>query len=340
MLGFFPDPFPDETLFSLISRYLFLLKPYSYSEANKELLGFSKTRWTISGIPAGINNLMKNFPQGHRYNLEKLILNHSLVPYYRPFLLTERIKKMKDSFRNISFLGILYRLIHHNKMRYCPICVDHDIKLYGESYWHRIHQVPGVMICPIHHTFTEESSLPAYDSIRNIILSEYIETNPIPKPKFAEDRNRIHNYLLDLALDSQWILSNHPPSSNNFYTNVRTLLKSSTWHSITGDVFYVSRFVEDFTRHYTREFLEMMDSSIDVEKHNWVKVLVCKNFKLGLVHPLRYLLFFRFLGYSAESFFSSNEHKYTPVTKQLFGTGPWPCLNKASNHYKSNTIKD
>lgn len=341
MLGFFPDPFPDETLYSIISRYLLLLKPCSYVEAYKDLFGVPETRWSISGIPIGVNNLIKNLPHGHRYNLEKLLINHSLVPYYRSFLPTEKIKEMNDSFINTSIIGNLHRSIDHGNLKYCPICVDHDRKLHGEPYWHRIHQVPGVMICPIHHTFTEESSIPAYDSIKHIALSDYIETNSIPRPRYLEDKNKVHNNLLDIARDSLWILSNHPPISDKFYTKVRMLLKSTAWHSVRGDIFHTSSFIEDFTRHYTNEFLEIMNSAIkNVKKYNWVKVLVSKSLKLGSVHPLRYLLIFRFLGFSAKSFFSSNEHEYTPITRQPFGSGPWPCLNKASDHYKTNTIKD
>lgn len=28
---------------------------------------------------------------------------------------------------------------------------------YGETYWHRIHQVPGVNVCPKHKTLLEDS---------------------------------------------------------------------------------------------------------------------------------------------------------------------------------------
>lgn len=33
---------------------------------------------------------------------------------------------------------------------YCPTCRDHDLRQYGMSYWHRLHQLPIVFFCPHH----------------------------------------------------------------------------------------------------------------------------------------------------------------------------------------------
>lgn len=35
--------------------------------------------------------------------------------------------------------------------RYCPSCVEEDLGHYGESYWHRCHNLPFVVSCPLHH---------------------------------------------------------------------------------------------------------------------------------------------------------------------------------------------
>lgn len=55
------------------------------------------------------------------------------------------------------------------------------------------------------------------------------------------------------------------------------------------------------------------------------------------INPLRCLLIFRILGESAESFFSIE----TPNSsaKNPFGIGPWPCLNRVSDHYLCKTIQ-
>lgn len=35
-------------------------------------------------------------------------------------------------------------------LKNCPKCAEEDIRAYGMSYWHRMHQIPGVSVCAIH----------------------------------------------------------------------------------------------------------------------------------------------------------------------------------------------
>ena len=34
--------------------------------------------------------------------------------------------------------------------RFCPMCLEADLRLCGEPYWHRVHQLPNVVLCPLH----------------------------------------------------------------------------------------------------------------------------------------------------------------------------------------------
>lgn len=36
-------------------------------------------------------------------------------------------------------------------LRYCPECTSEDIQKHGETYWRRIHQLPGIMACHKHN---------------------------------------------------------------------------------------------------------------------------------------------------------------------------------------------
>ena len=44
----------------------------------------------------------------------------------------------------------LYRYTKHDKLRYCPLCRQEDIEKYGEPYWHTVHQIELMPLCPIH----------------------------------------------------------------------------------------------------------------------------------------------------------------------------------------------
>jgi transposase len=40
--------------------------------------------------------------------------------------------------------------------RYCPYCVEDDYDMYGVSYWHTEHQIPGVQICAKHNCYLQK----------------------------------------------------------------------------------------------------------------------------------------------------------------------------------------
>lgn len=36
------------------------------------------------------------------------------------------------------------------KLKYCPVCMKEEVEAYGESYWHREHQIPSITACRKH----------------------------------------------------------------------------------------------------------------------------------------------------------------------------------------------
>lgn len=44
--------------------------------------------------------------------------------------------------------------------RWCPSCLERDHDVYGVAYWHRKHQLPGVVVCNEHQTPLIEATLP------------------------------------------------------------------------------------------------------------------------------------------------------------------------------------
>lgn len=91
---------------------------------------------------------------------------------------------------------------------------------------------------------------------------------------------------------------------------------------------------EEFISFYGEEFLKHMESEIDDDdEYNWLRVIT-----RGLsrtVHPIRHILMINFLCGDIETFFKDIRGKFNP-----FGKGPWPCLNRASDHYRRNKVRD
>lgn len=57
-----------------------------------------------------------------------------------------------DAYSAVLRLGRVNRLCMGmgRTARYCPICLAEDQRRYGETFWHRVHQLPIVFTCPEH----------------------------------------------------------------------------------------------------------------------------------------------------------------------------------------------
>lgn len=156
-LHFFPTPFPDETLHSIFSRY-----------ARLDGLGATREGFPVDlrgmrfssnvPFPCHLSSLVELLPVGTDLSLPVLIGRHTLLPYYQPFLTEHQLRTALAQMSGGSGhslelrLGVIAsRLQSASRIRFCPTCVDQDRENLGVAYWHRVHQLPGVWICP-HHT--------------------------------------------------------------------------------------------------------------------------------------------------------------------------------------------
>lgn len=151
-LTFFPSRFPDETLHSLLSRYHQLSGNYNERQSLHELLG-SHTLVVTSHLPSRLNYLAKVLPEG-ACDANTLIDEMTVFPYYRPFLSARQIRLSVMAMRGDNAeslkirLGLVAgRLGSSNSFRYCDECLAEDADIHGQGYWHRAHQLPGVMVC-------------------------------------------------------------------------------------------------------------------------------------------------------------------------------------------------
>jgi len=82
---------------------------------------------------------------------------------------------------------------------------------------------------------------------------------------------------------------------------------------------------------YGPELLEKMQSEIN-NNSNWLNDILRRSNRT--THPIRHLLFTRFLGITISDLFNK-KIEYKP-----FGEEPWPCLNPVSSHYLKPVIND
>jgi len=98
-------------------------------------------------------------------SMEDVVMNHTMFPYYGRFLPLERRQRAFQAL--VSMEGNYHDLlpIPNRKgnadrcLRYCPVCAEHDREKYGETFWHRIHQMIGLNVCPVHGCYLMNSSV-------------------------------------------------------------------------------------------------------------------------------------------------------------------------------------
>lgn len=158
MLRFFPASFLDETLYSRMARYHRLTGRKADRDSLHELIGVH-THVISSDLPSQLALLVAQLPAEANYSIEKVIYENTPFGYYTAFVNAERRAAVKVAMSGPSgsglkmFLGLTAgRLGGRNYLRYCPLCSEADLVTFGQSYWHRVHQLPGVWVCPIHET--------------------------------------------------------------------------------------------------------------------------------------------------------------------------------------------
>src|SRR5436853_645463 len=101
-----------------------------------------------------------------------------------------------------------------SRLRFCPACADAERASSGEAYWHRLHQVPGIFICPIHRMFLEESSVQT--TFRRTRHEFMAAENVIPATDgtIIDQDNGEHTTLLRIARSANWLLNNYCPGND------------------------------------------------------------------------------------------------------------------------------
>lgn len=338
MLGYFPEARPDELLYSICARCHDRVGYRSKQSIIQDLFG-KRTVIASIELPSHLDDLIAALPAGHCYDADQLIDNHTLFPFYGPFLPSERLAHIRQDMHGNKGptihmrTGIMASRVSLPRwLRLCSLCVQEDRKQFGECYWHRIHQVPGVEICPIHKIYIQNSNVLAQSGrTRYEFVSAECAVQQIslqgPTPL-----EPTHTILLYISLDAQWLLSQKSllQDPKALYHRYKKLLADLDLATHKGRVF-MNELQQKFRLHFSPEILEMLHCKIEESiNENWLMRLVRK--PDNAQHPLHHILLIRFLGLSIEVFFN------LPANNQPFGKGPWPCLNPVCTHYKENQI--
>ncbi|SCN23615.1 hypothetical protein N3C_1386 [Clostridium sp. N3C] len=339
MMTFFPVPYEDEVLYSVLARYHVRSGNISYKATMRDLFGATSVT-AVMDLPSNIQNLVNNMPLNSRYTEEYLIKNHTLFPFYSAFLPPERAEKVLESMKGenggsvYSRTGIMASSVTLNQyFKFCPVCAKEDKLQYGELYWHRVHQIPGVLVCPKHYVplYNSQVSVRGYNKCQYRAASEENCVKPGINVIYADD---VFEKLIRLAEDVQVLLNSDFEKRNIEWYKEQYLAKMIEMGFATSNgKVHQKEFIKEFIDYYGEVFLDIVQSGVDADNDsNWLMDMVRKKNKTA--HPIRHLLLSRFLGISLHDLF------YKKMEYKPFGDGPWPCLNAASDHYLKPVVYD
>lgn len=339
MLSFFPDPYEDELLYSTIARYHYYYGNIDFKDTLIEIFGSDSVIPTVE-FPSRLDYLARQFPNNKMYSSDYLIQNHTLYPFYSPFLplsrqtIIEKEMKYGDGKGIQAQVGITAGSICKKYgLYYCPECVLKDKQKYEEPYFHRVHQLQGIKACSIHHCI-----LKSYPFFRNtesriaFLMLEYENTDTDIKYITADRAFMFHNIISDSA---QYLLNNDLISFNqqSVYEKYRILLKNKGLMTYNGTVKHKELFNE-FIKFYGADFLYEIDSFVEYDDlYNWLRLITQKPRRV--IHPVRHILFINFLANSIKEFFEGK-----CILDRPFGTEPWPCMNPVSEHFRKDVVSE
>lgn len=339
MLGYFPDPYPDESFYSLCARYSDNMRYPAKDGVIRELFG--KGIGTLVTFPTRLDYLMAQLPPSAQFTVDQFINEHTLFPYYAPFLSREMRLRLREAMQGdtgksmhlLSGTISNYRLLP-SWLRFCVACVEEDRKEFGECYWHRVHQVAGVEVCPTHQVFLHQSTVRIYDFYNPYQVLPAEHAVQVTSPQALDPSNATHQALLQVACDTTWLLAQHnlAVEPQELQKRYRYLLFERGLASYAGAI-HLQKLEEQFQEHFSPELFALLFSCLDaLEPRKWLYSLFHAS-RCG--HPpIHHLLLMRFLGYSAERFFEILSEV------RLFGEGPWPCLNPVCDQYQQPAIQE
>lgn len=197
---------PDETLFSLCSRYHRASGQRLASTTCRLLFGHPK-QGCAHDFPARLNHFLA--VSGNALgSVDHIVEHHTVLPLYLRFASTNQVDATltaaaQNSSGRLKFqLGLLTsRFRANHPLKACPYCMDEDMQVHSTPYWHREHQLPGVWVCLRHRCRLETSNLKATGISRfHWVLPSPPQFTDAAKPTtIADSTVRLARMVVDLV---------------------------------------------------------------------------------------------------------------------------------------------
>lgn len=161
MIAYFPKAYDDELCYSVLARAYIANGFMVYRDFAEEILEHKQDAPSLLYINKVGTDTMDRLLMSYGCDtVGGLIDKSTLYPYYSRFYDGDRRKEAKEALVCGQQINDLIRRKPKGGMpflRFCVECAKEDRERYGETYWHRIHQMDGIRCCPKHGILLNDS---------------------------------------------------------------------------------------------------------------------------------------------------------------------------------------
>ena len=301
MIAYFPRPYPDEILYSLLARYRRHTCELSFKRSCRALFGKRGVTASVY-FQSHIRQLYQRIKHLFPYSEQDLVHNHTFLPFFTAYTTPEVAQRAyESSLKNRGgalnvLLGTAANSVElPSVLKFCPACLNSDFERYGETYWRRLHQLPGVLGCHEHSHPLYESLVAVTQRNRHVFIAATRRNCRNSGNSGALVYENYSGVFDDIARAYQRIVSGKIRMESHEQRTARyfALLKKKGF--VKGrDSVAQEKLFESFSNYYSSELLEILFSSVDISDDScWLKAISRKHRKS--FSPVRHFLFSQFL---------------------------------------------
>ena len=221
-LPFFPTPYPDECFYSILCRYHVRSGSPSSASTIKRLFGKNYVVASTLHTAFRAEYLGQWVPPSDEISPKQVVYAHSSYQYSLLCRIdsTSRFPVPWQKKAMEEYLDIPYTRLYaygkcvgkpHGAICYCPACAEEERRIYGEPYWHVLHQMDGVEFCPVHGEPVLVTGLGYAQRRMAFFPASEIERSGLaasPSKAAMASNTTDRESFMQLATDIAWLLKN------------------------------------------------------------------------------------------------------------------------------------
>lgn len=316
MIQLFPEPYPDELLYSCIARYHIRVGNVDAKNTLRNLYD-KDTITAMIEMTSNLKRLINSIPAGV-YTEEEIIKKNTMHSYFTSFITKEKSLEIYkcmigDNGNKIyNTLGLSNMKVKLNTyLRFCTECYSEDLKKYGETYWHRMHQVAALDYCVNHRCRLINSNISIRNKNRQEFVNATLELKKYDIEKMSKEQENapfinfddIERKSIIIGKDILYLMNNSIEHSQdiNFFRNIYIKRLIELGLADNKSIFKEELLLK-FKSYWGKEFLDYINYNFDINKPtNWVLTIARKHRKA--FHPIQHILFIEFLGLNIHDIF-------------------------------------